>query len=758
MSCPSIAVVICAYDERRWAILAQAVDNVRKQLGPTDELVVVIDHNDTLLRRANQAWGGSDALRVLPNAGGRGLSGGRNTGVNCTAAEVVAFLDDDAVPRPGWLDGLRLRFARDNASVVGGAVVPRWPDGVPPRWFPEEFGWVVGCDYRGLPGDGAEIRNPIGASMAIAREAFGLAGGFSERMGRTGELPTGCEETELGIRIRRVLPDRPMLRDTSAVVDHVVPPTRANPRYFVRRCWNEGRSKAALSRIAGTGQALSSERKHAARLVTSGPLRHLAAAGRGDLAGLARAWWCLAGLAVTAAGYLGARASGLSQVTGEPDPGPAPGAALDSAHGVPERDGFVPIPVVDLDLADPAKPLPGHDRAGVVQVLARSHGWPVGQVRVRFERAPRDRDDWLAAVAAADPALTEYLDRPAPPASPARAIGPAVSVVVCTLGRNPLLTSTVAAVLGQRSPVRELLVVDNDPGSGRVAGLLGGVDDPRLRIVAEARRGASHARNAGARAAAGTVLAFTDDDAVPDPDWTARLAATLTAHEAIGCVTGLVVPAGLESREQLRFEEYGGFGKGFRLTHWFAGDARALTGALDAVAGAAGSPHPSVPGRRGAAFPYTAGEFGSGIVALRADTFAELGGFDPALGPGTPTFAGEDLDLCRRVYLAGLAVVYQPAAVVRHHHREDPGALRQQVFGYGVGLTAALAKLLLTRPRHALGFAARIPAALHMLLAPGSKKNAALPADFPGELLRVERRGIIAGPGRYLRSRWAVRR
>lgn len=80
MSCPSIAVVICAYDERRWAILAQAVDNVRKQLGPTDELVVVIDHNDTLLRRANQAWGGPDALRVLPNAGGRGLSGGATRG------------------------------------------------------------------------------------------------------------------------------------------------------------------------------------------------------------------------------------------------------------------------------------------------------------------------------------------------------------------------------------------------------------------------------------------------------------------------------------------------------------------------------------------------------------------------------------------------------------------------------------------------------------------------------------------------------
>lgn len=145
------------------------------------------------------------------------------------------------------------------------------------------------------------------------------------------------------------------------------------------------------------------------------------------------------------------------------------------------------------------------------------------------------------------------------------------------------------------------------------------------------------------------------------------------------------------------------------------------------------------------------------MVALRASTFAELGGFDPALGPGTATHAGEDLDLCRRVYLSGAAVVYHPAAIVRHHHREDGGQLRDQIFGYGVGLTAALTKLIVTQPRHLAGFAARIPAAAHMLFASDSKKNAALPVDFPAELLRAERIGMLLGPLRYLRSRGAGR-
>lgn len=206
---PGVSVVICAYDEGRWPILSRAVATTIGQLGEDDELVVVIDHNPALLTRARDAWAGSPRVRVVPNAGGRGLSGGRNTGIESGTAAVVAFLDDDAVPRDGWLSGLGERFAGGDVAVVGGAVEPDWAAGRPPAWLPDEFGWVVGCDYRGLPGDGAPIRNPIGANMAIARDALDAAGGFSEALGRTGELPTGCEETELGIRSGHSCPAAP---------------------------------------------------------------------------------------------------------------------------------------------------------------------------------------------------------------------------------------------------------------------------------------------------------------------------------------------------------------------------------------------------------------------------------------------------------------------------------------------------------------------------------------------------------------------
>lgn len=474
---PGVAVVICAFDERRWPILERAVAETIDQLRDGDELVVVIDHNSTLLGRARDAWASCNRVHVLPNGGGRGLSGGRNTGIEHSSAAVVAFLDDDAVPRAGWLDALGARFAEPVVAGVGGAVLPRWEVGAAPRWFPDEFTWVVGCDYRGLPEDGAPIRNPIGANMAIARDAFEAAGGFSERLGRTGELPTGCEETELGIRIRAELPGRSVLRDTSAVVDHLVPAARGTLRYLVRRCWNEGRSKAALSSLVGSGAALASERGHALRLVTHAPARYLAQAATGDLGGLARAGCCLLGLAVTGAGYLSGRLRGVASVVGGADD------SLPASTAAP----FTPIPLIDIDLASGDTP---HSRPlGEVQVLVRSHGWPLGQTRVRCDAALEDLSGWRAAVAAVDPALAASAERAAPPDAPPPAESDTVSVVVCTLGRNPVLADTVRAVLRQRGPMDELLVVDNNPGSGGVAGLLAGIDDPRLRVVDEPRRG-----------------------------------------------------------------------------------------------------------------------------------------------------------------------------------------------------------------------------------------------------------------------------
>lgn len=300
----TIGVIICAYTEKRWPELTAGVEAAVSQLGRRDGLTLVIDHNEDLRRRAAAAFD-SMGVTVVASSEDPGLSGARNTGIDHCPYDVAVFLDDDAVPLPGWVSGFKACFDhRPRVVCVGGAVEPNWEGGRAPRWFPPEFAWVVGCDYRGMPPSGSPIRNPIGANMAIRHEAFARAGRFRAQVGRVGELPVGCEETELAIRIKRAMPGTLIIRDTAPTVSHLVPRARQELRYFVRRCYHEGRSKAAVARLVGSEQGLSAERAYATKTLASGMLLHLGAAATGDPWGLARAGALPLGLITTTVGFM----------------------------------------------------------------------------------------------------------------------------------------------------------------------------------------------------------------------------------------------------------------------------------------------------------------------------------------------------------------------------------------------------------------------------------------------------------------------
>jgi GT2 family glycosyltransferase len=246
----SADVVICAYDLARRDTLAQAVASAAE----AREVIVVVDHAPELLTWAEAAFPGA---RVLPNGHPRGLAGARTTGVEAAGAEIVAFLDDDAVAEPGWLDTLCRHYADPAVAGVGGGIVPVWER---PAWFPEEFDWVVGCSYRGLePGP---VRNLIGANMSLRRELILDAGGFAHGLGRVGADRLGCEETDLCLRIGRRHPGTRFVYDPSARVRHHISPDRARLGYFVGRCFGEGRSKRAVVAREGAARGLASERAH----------------------------------------------------------------------------------------------------------------------------------------------------------------------------------------------------------------------------------------------------------------------------------------------------------------------------------------------------------------------------------------------------------------------------------------------------------------------------------------------------------------
>ncbi len=307
MSGPGISVVICVYTEDRWEDILAAVASVRAQSRPALETLLVVDHNEALRERLageykEQTAGGE--VRVLANAGPRGLSAGRNTGIAASRGEVVAFLDDDAVAERDWLRHFAEAYADPRVMAVGGRTVPVWASGRRPAWFPEEFDWVVGCTYRGLPPGRVRVRNVLGGNASFRRSAFDAAGGFATGIGRDGDKrPLGCEETELCIRLSRARPDAVLLIDDRAVIHHRVPEAREHFAYFRTRTYAEGLSKALVARSVGADKGLESERRYTTRVLPAGVARGLRDALLGRPGGAGRAGAIVAGVLTAAGGY-----------------------------------------------------------------------------------------------------------------------------------------------------------------------------------------------------------------------------------------------------------------------------------------------------------------------------------------------------------------------------------------------------------------------------------------------------------------------
>ncbi|MDX6702483.1 MAG: hypothetical protein QOF26_2709 [Baekduia sp.] len=397
-----------------------------------------------------------------------------------------------------------------------------------------------------------------------------------------------------------------------------------------------------------------------------------------------------------------------------------------------------PMWVAELDLTDAAAgdlrvPDLGPAQAyGVARVLVRLRGEPLGFVTVPVT----DGAVSLEAVTAA--ACAELGDRivalrgharTAAPEAPA----PSVSVVLCTRDRAASLRAALTSILATGYPHLELVVVDNAPRTSDTADVVAGLGDPRVRYVLEPRPGLSRARNAGVAAARGALVAFTDDDVVVDRRWLDGIGRGFARAPHVGVVTGMVPAAELDTPAQQYFEA---------KVQWTASCAPKL---FDL--GEHRHDHPL--------YPYSAGVFGTGAnFAVSRGALQAIGPFDEALGAGSPSQGGEDLDYFLRAVLGGWAIAYEPAALVWHHHRRDDDALVTQMWGYGAGLGAYVFKHL-RQGRAAWQLARVLPRGVLRFarLSRGVGRHVAVPPAAH----RTELRGLLAGPASYVRGRRLVR-
>jgi glycosyltransferase involved in cell wall biosynthesis len=329
----TFSVVICAYAEERWPLLVEAVRSVQRQTLSPQQVVVVVDHNESLFVRARREL---DGVVVVPNEDDRGLRGARNAGVQAATASCVAFMDDDAEADERWLAVLAEPYEDPNVAGVGGLTQPVW-DGGRPDWFPEEFEWVVGGAYRGMPVVRQDVRNLWGGNMSFRVDPVREIGGF--RIGYS------CDDTELCIRLRQRWPERRFVFTPDAVVLHHIDRARMTPRRFVSRCHFEGGSKAVISRLVGAQDALASERRYTTKVLPVGFARSLRDfITRRDVHALAHASFIVAGFTGAAFGYVTAMITPRSAArkrgwTGEPigTSPETPHRLRDTPRGVRER-------------------------------------------------------------------------------------------------------------------------------------------------------------------------------------------------------------------------------------------------------------------------------------------------------------------------------------------------------------------------------------------------------------------------------------
>ncbi|GAA2483153.1 glycosyltransferase [Winogradskya humida] len=418
--------------------------------------------------------------------------------------------------------------------------------------------------------------------------------------------------------------------------------------------------------------------------------------------------------------------------------------------------GELPAVVLDIDLAQPLAPVPAvaPDGRRVLQawILVRLFSEPLGTALVRVpteglepavlaaalekELAPRLRERGLATVP------TDGIVPDGEPAflagrREALATAPPITIVVCTRERPGALARCLDSLLAQDYPDFRILVVDNAPLTDATAEVVSSAARRGpVTYLKEPKAGLSFARNAAQAAAPGEIIAWIDDDEYADPNWLAEIARALHEHPSADVVSGVIVPAELETQAQLWFEQFGGHSKG----RGFKPDVFSPATA-----------HIQSP-------LYPLPPFGTGAnMTFRPGVIERAGGWDTALGAGTPAMGSEDTLAFTQVLLGGGTIVYQPTAVTHHYHRRDFEGLRKQMIGYGAGLTAAYTSLLLSRPSLLWPLLKLAPSALKDLTSKDSLRVSTLQDDFPRELLGANRRGMLAGPRAYLKGRRAAR-
>ncbi|HSS05100.1 MAG TPA: glycosyltransferase [Solirubrobacterales bacterium] len=761
---PLISVVIPTCDSD--STLVRCIRSVLSSDYENFEVIVVDNRPKSTATRAALTTHFADDARVKYADEARpGSSYARNKGLSLAEGEIVAFADDDTVVDSGWLHAIAVAFTPE-VSCVTGLILPLTIDTPEQALFEQFAGFGKGLEDRSFLLDDNH-NDPLfpyaagtfgsGANTALRKSVALKLGGFD---GRLGAGTPACGGEELDIYIRLLLAGEEIVYSPSAVLFHEHP---SDDRGLRRRVFNYGVGLTAmLTKQMVTGPRIPLLRATPAgvRYLLDSRSRKNASRDR-DYPRMLTVFERLGMLAGPLAFAFSARRAKAAP----PDPDSSDMPFLPATMSTIELDHEL----VEVKLGRSSE----NCDYGSLCALVRLHGDPLAMVEIPAAEGRVSADALADAIWAS---AHEDLDRhvrmhgcikpavvtrdaltggfPAESGCPSPLNDeidlPFVSVIVPTSKRPERIQTCLEGLRKLQYPHFEILIVDNAPDDRRTRAVVEAhaQDDPRVHYVAEPLPGSSVARNRGVREADGDILAFTDDDVLVDAKWLKSIVEPFLKDPRIDVVTGLVLPARFDTPDQRWFEEFSGFGKGFKHKVFDLDENRADEHLF---------------------YPYWGGVFGSGNnMAFRPSLLKAISGFDPALGAGSRALAGADIESFTHAIIFGSRLAYEPRAVCWHDHRSDAAAIDKQMFNYGVGLTAILTKWLLRDPRLAIAIVMHFIRVIvsRLSIAEASRKmpheltrlGTQLQMNRRRNTLGLQVRGYCLGPLFYWRSvRWAKR-
>ncbi len=259
MDAPRLTVCVCTHD--RPAYLRACLEGLRRQSVRPERFEVLVVDSASAPEPAQEverlAMAGSNVRHLRVERPGVSLA--RNVGARCARSEWIAYIDDDAIPEPGWVRAILDAVAEPNPpALIGGRILPRWEAPLP-AWWPASLRGVLSIIEHDWPGeyrteDMPRGLEPYAANMVVNVAALLETGGFRAAVGRYGSALLSDEEVQLAWRLQNSgLSAR---YDPRIVVRHQIAKERLTPAWLLRQLYWQGASSVVTRRLLGEGASI----------------------------------------------------------------------------------------------------------------------------------------------------------------------------------------------------------------------------------------------------------------------------------------------------------------------------------------------------------------------------------------------------------------------------------------------------------------------------------------------------------------------